>query len=112
MEERKVTVVEFDEAVKVALKKLDEEKIFEGLSRVMLRVVGTIFVEKMGFTLFGEDKEKTITELDFAKAVNSVTVDVFNDEEVEGVLKFTVPVVGWSLSNSISEILFRESEDK
>ena len=112
MEERKVTMVEFDEVVKGALKKLIDDKEIDGMAKVMMPLMGTMFASKMRFTLFGEDKEKSITEEEFDKAIKTVIDEMMNDEELEGMLKVIVPLAGSSFAILISKNLFGESEEK
>jgi len=54
--------------------------------------------------------EKTITKAEFDKAFAAVTEKMVNDDKLEGMAKFLVPMTGTMFAKEMREILFPEDE--
>ena len=111
-EEKTITMEEFDKAVVTAMGNHFEDDGYEGMARIMIPLIGTAFAGKMKSVLFGEDKEKGITQADFFEAKKVVVEEMVNDKEITGELKVIVPLTGSMFAHEIERVLFGESEDK
>lgn len=54
--------------------------------------------------------EKAITKAEFDKAVVAATEKMVNDDKLEGMAKFLVPMTGTMFAKEIRDILFAENE--
>ena len=54
MEEKKITVEEFDGAVKQVMSNMIDDDKLQGMSKLIVPLVGTIFAKDMRKILFGE----------------------------------------------------------
>ena len=112
MEERKVTVVEFDEAVKGAMEKLFRDEKLEGMAKFALPLMGMQVASRMRKILFNGDGEKSITDEEMKKAQETAFEEIIEDKETDGMLKFIIPLAGVVFVREIANILFGESEEK
>lgn len=54
--------------------------------------------------------EKKITREDFQRAVREVVEDMANDDKLEGMAAFVVPLTGMTFANKMEEKLFGKEE--